>query len=347
MFFIRWSKLSESADDVVVCPPNVTLTETSLFCQPKYWVEEVEARVSLPEKRLLEVKTLDNRTSLLGTSEFDLAEFEGVMSSGYFRDRSEYPSISWPDHSAQLIDIPINLAGLRKLSSFAVALTGYSADEYLDPEGLRVSYEKSYRLLFARWMADILKPELDAHTAHGGTRAFTTQAVVVVESFTRISQILLALAAVLIIGFGYFAVMEPLHLSSDPSTIAAHMSLIADHLKTLQFFAGKDRCSGRELRDAIRGSRFTITTGQSSSDCSIRLTDPGESAPGRKDPGTPSDFKRAIKISPKPYPYVLKLPFGVLFLGVQVGLVAAWGFLYGLDRRNNGRFVQPHGGSIC
>ncbi len=96
--------------------------------------------------------------------------------------------------------------------------------------------------------------------------------------------------------------------------------------------------SEKELRDATHGYRFAIAAGRSSSDCGIRLVAPRESVPERKDPGTPGDFKHARKISPNPYTYVLRLPFGALFLSTQVGLIVAWAFLYGIDRRNNGTF---------
>lgn len=339
-FLIRMAKVHESIIQ------NSTLQETTpviqqgesttLYCQPRYYTQKVNATVTADSQSVLSVVAIGDKEDLPGGM-FDINAFEWSMNSAQtenFEARGDYPTIAWPDQKSHFLDTHLDLNYFPKMCAFALACYQRPLVDYMDPVVLARSYEAAYRLLFVRQMSNVLQPNFTAATRTLGTQVFRTQAVVVIPGFTYAVEALLGVIILLASSLLYLTVMRPGHLLSDPSTIASTMSRTADDVDTLKLFEKLDKCDEYTLEKQLRGSTFCLAadgTGQirlmqANKDClHTGLTTRGDSERVDNDAG----------VRPKE----LRWYSGTIFLTLQIACVASLAYLHTWARVDNGIYA--------
>ncbi|CAD0090471.1 unnamed protein product, partial [Aureobasidium vineae] len=257
-------------------PDSGVLKTTSLYCEPRYFEQEVNASVVAANGSVISVNPIGGKNDL-PLQMFDINFFETAMSSGldycgpgmsYASGRADFPENAWPDQKTHLINTNLDMTYLPKMLPFSyAALKRLNLEDCLDPQTLADSYQAAYRLLFVAKMARVLRPDFGANaTHHEGQRTYHTQALVLVPGFTYAVETLLVFAVLFNLSIIYFSLTRACTLQFDPTTIASHMSAAADHSELIALLGNLDNNSAGALRSALVGSKFSM-----SSDVKIEL----------------------------------------------------------------------------
>ncbi|PIA92301.1 hypothetical protein CB0940_09459 [Cercospora beticola] len=335
LFFVRWSKVTQA---YIQTPMNTGSMEpfqaendTSLFCQASYYQQQVNATISVPSNAVIEANPIGVKLPLPADL-FNISSFEWAMNSGQEQvaTRGEWPTTSFPDQKSQLLDMPINLDWLPRMAPFAIATNKLSAEEYLDPENLRQSYESAYRLLFSRQVVDLLKVEINETTQTHGAYKYVTQAVIVVPGFAYAALAVLGLVMLLAVWFTLSGPRRANKLRYDPATIGALMDLTAGDSSTAATFASHDRNDEDHLKEALSKRTFVLDdTVASHSDAHVRLhevnVEPSPMAIER-----PSSENYGIR------PLEMKAYIGAIFLTLQCAAVVNFAVLFAKARKTHG-----------
>jgi hypothetical protein len=316
-------------------PDSGVLKSTSLYCEPRYYEQEVNASVAAANGSVITVNPVGQKSDL-SRDMFDINLFERAMSSGldysgpdvsYDSGRGNFPENAWPDQKTHFTDTSLDLSYLPKMVPFSfAALKRPKLEDYLDPETLAESYQAAYRLLFIAQMACVIRSDF-GHTAttHNGQSTYHTEALVLVPGFTYAVEALLVIAVLFNLSIIYFSLTRTCTLRSDPTSIASLMSATADDTKLLTLFGSLDDSSAEDIRKALVGSRFTLSV-----DAQIKL----EYVPATK---SSQDAGRGHT----KYPKGVRAPelrwwSGVAFLTVQLASIAVFSYLYYQAKANNG-----------
>jgi hypothetical protein len=262
-FLIQWSKALVSTAtffELTGDEQRQHANVTTMWCRSNYYVQEVRATVRFPERMVLNALPL-GPPSPLPVDLFNSSSFEAAMSMGHERDRvrTNFPTTDWPDQSSYLQKTPLNLDYLPKMTPFSIGATQLPLDRYLDAETFANSYQSAYRLLFARQLANVLSPNLDPAAKTMGQWSFQTQSVILVPAFTYIVEALLGLTALLATIILYYSHSRTNKLHSDPATISAVMSLVADDDLLLSSMRGLDQATEKEIETQIQKRKFQLT----------------------------------------------------------------------------------------
>ncbi len=326
-FLLRWSRGSDDE--------NYPLEETTLYCEPTYYQQEVMATVRPPQMSVVNTSALAP-PSPLPQEMFNTSDFEWGMGSGRqkFAVRGDYPVYGWPDHKSRVKDMNLNLNYLQDMAAFAIAAYQRPAEDYMNPELLQSSYQAAYRLLFSRRFVNVLGTEPDPATATQGERRFTTQAVVVVPTFAYLVEGLLGAVLLLASALLFMCWRRPSKLSSDPSSIASVMSLVADNANLLKELSPYDKHSNAELEQSLSGRRYRLADqgqdGYQLQSCAVDL---------------PNNATSQSSTTNKAYrgerPVEFRLWVGLTFLGFQVAIFILLAVLYVMAKRDNGKSYSP------
>jgi hypothetical protein len=317
-------------------PNNGVLRSTSLYCEPRYYEQEVNASVAATNGSVIAVTPVGQKNDL-PREMFDIDLFERAMSSGldysgpgvsYDIGRGNFPENAWPDQKTHFTDTNLDMSYLPKMVPFSfAALKKPKLEDYLDPETLAESYQAAYRLLFVAQMAQILRPDLgNTATSHDGQSTYHTQALVLVPGFTYAVEALLVLAVLFNLSIIYFSLTRTCNLQSDPTSIASHMSATADDSELLTLLGGLDNTSAAGLYNALRGSKFSLSAHAKIELLSVPVT-------GYSQHGNPEQTKitKGVQVPE------LRWYSGVAFLAVQLASIAVFSYLFHQAKVNNGR----------
>jgi hypothetical protein len=271
-FLIQWSKTPasiafNSSIDFSSETQFLRANVTTLFCRSSYNVQDVEATIRLPSKEVLDYLPVSDIRPLPHDL-FNTSNFEASMSMGHerFLTRTQFPTTSWPDQTVFLEDMPLNLGiDVPKMTPFAIGASQLPLDAYLDPATLKNSYQSAYRLLFSRQLVNVLSPDFDPKTKSTGKWSYQTQSIILVPAFTYIVEALLGTAILFVSVILYMSCVRPTRLGSNPATIAAIMSLVADDSAMMNKLKGLDHATEEQLRLQIRNRRFRLVPMESSS----------------------------------------------------------------------------------
>lgn len=348
LFFVRWSKMSpegiRSANESGNVNPDLVANDTSIFCQATYYHQQVNATISMPSQEVLHTQPLDHsEKSALPADIFNVSSFEWAMASGQEQValRGDYPITAFPSQQSQLLGMPINLAYIPKMAPFAIATYTRPAQDYLDPETLRKSYESAYRLLFARQLSEILSAEIDySKDLVNAKRSYITQAVVVVPGFAYAAITMLVL--VLLLACGLFATIPRREnkLQYDPATLGALMDLVRGDSTTANIYGTFGDAGTDSLEGGIGDVTFRLSKSPPGninparlrllrSTASTELTpDDDPMSPLLDAPPTPP--KQGIR------PFEMKLVSGAVFLTLQVAAIITFTVLFIRAKTSNG-----------
>lgn len=339
LFFIRWSKSTAAAIRSAEEPGNLEpgqANETSLFCSATYYQQAVNATISLPSNAVLESKAVGPK-SPLPADLFNVSTFEWTMSSGQepVSPRGDYPTTSFPDQKTELANMPLNLAYIPKMAPFAIATYPREAEDYMDSETLRLSYQSAYRLLFARQLADILNQSPESETPEAGHREYSIQAVVVVPAFAYAATLLLSCIGALAIALSVYTIKRPNELRSDPASLGDLIDLTLDHDTMAAFSqAGKEGKDG--LQAKLSKTVFKLEACQTASEPHICVaeTHPRLERTQNIEEGDVSSDSRFTSESVRPTE--MKLAVGWLFLLLQIAASITFSALFAQAKNHAG-----------
>jgi hypothetical protein len=317
-------------------PGSGVLKSTSLYCEPRYYEQEVNASVAAANGSVITITPVGQKNDL-PRDMFDINLFERAMSSGldysgpgvsYDSGRGNFPENSWPDQKTHFTNTNLDMSYLPKMVPFSFAASKRpSLEDYLDPQILAEAYQAAYRLLFVAQMARILRSDLgNTATSHNGQSTYHTQALVLIPGFTYAVEALLVLAVLFNLSIIYFSLTRTCTLRSDPTSIASNMSATADDPELLALLGSLDNNSVGDLSKALMGSKFFLSADARIELQSVPVTDASQDV-------NTEHPKHAKGIqSPELHWYS-----GVIFLAVQLASIAVFAYLFHQAKVNNGK----------
>ncbi|KAG9609621.1 hypothetical protein KCV01_g3674, partial [Aureobasidium melanogenum] len=315
-------------------PDKGVLRTTSLYCEPQYFVQQVNASVAAANGSVISVSPVGQK-SQLPQKMFDINLFERAMSSGldyrgpgvsYDNGRGDFPENAWPDQKTHFVNTNLDMSYLPKMVPFSfAALKEPSLEDYLDPKTLAESYQAAYRLLFVAQMARILKSDFGTTaTHHDGQRTYHTQALVLVPGFTYAVEALLVLAILFNLSIIYFSLTRTCSLQHDPTSIASHMSATAGDPNLLALLANMDSKSSQELCGALEGSKFSM-----SADAKLKLQSEYSTDVSANSGKAYTTNSKGVQSTE------LHWYSGIIFLSVQLTCIAVFAYLFHRAEVNN------------
>jgi hypothetical protein len=228
-FFAAFSKNKEKEDD----PAN---PPAALFCRPSYYEQSVQASIDASSKAPLEIITHGSKRPL-SPGIFDQEDFQNALyleekpmfaapafSTQIAMRTNNLPTVKLPRYldmlSVSEITVKIDDSDhwdLPVMAAMAIMAGDRDLNDYLDPKVLAESYEKAYRLLFARYMTEVFTTDFKSDlTNTPGHKHVVTEAVVLESVFVYIVEGLLAAVSIAGLGLLYFSLIRKKKLSSDP-----------------------------------------------------------------------------------------------------------------------------------
>lgn len=316
-------------------PDNGVIRTTSLYCEPQYFVQQVNASVAATNGSVISISPVGLKSEL-PKEIFDVNLFERAMSSGldyrgpgvsYDSGRGDFPENAWPDQKTHFVNTNLDMSYLPKMVPFAfAALKRPSLEDYLDPQTLAQSYQAAYRLLFVAQMARVLQADFGiTATHHNGQRTYHTQALVLVPGFTYAVEAFLLLAMLFNLSIIYFGLTRTCSLRHDPTSIASNMSAAAEDPELLTLLSNLDSDSTQGLHGALVGSKFFMST-----DAKLELQCISSTS-SRKN--ISKEHTAHLKGVQSPELHWLS---GVVFLAVQLTCIAVFAYLFHQAKVNNG-----------
>lgn len=316
-------------------PDNGVIRTTSLYCEPQYFAQHVNASVAATNGSVISVSPVGQKSEL-PKEIFDIDLFERAMSSGldyrgpgvsYNSGRGDFPENAWPDQKTHFVNTNLDMSYLPKMVPFSfAALKKPSLEDYLDPQTLAESYQAAYRLLFVAQMARVLQSDFGITATHdNGQRTYHTQALVLVPGFTYAVEALLMLAILFNLSIIYFSLTRTCSLQHDPTSIASNMSAAVEDPGLLALLSNLDSDSTQGLHGALVGSKFSMSTHAKLELQSVFSTSSSEDVS--------KEHTTHLKGVQSPE---LNWFSGVVFLAVQLACIAVFAYLFYQARVNNG-----------
>ncbi|KAI9864714.1 MAG: hypothetical protein M1824_004621 [Vezdaea acicularis] len=317
---------------------GVANNATALFCEPSYFAQDVMATVSLPAKAIISTSARSERRGL-PIDLFNITNFETTLSAGdsMLTDRSDLPTSASPVQAFRLQPYSI-LYPVTNMIGYAIAADPRPPGDYLDPDILHNALQAAHRLLFARAMTAVLVEDYSNATESIGVRTREMGAVVVIRTFSILVEVFLAILVLLAGSILYISNRRANKLRSDPTTIAASMSLVADSDSLLTEFADKDQATNSKLEHLLHDKSCVL---KESPDGFLHLqVGPGVAGPGG--PSEDSSGNSSSRESPEdpvaaPFcPLELRKPVGMVFVGVLLSFLLLFSLLETKSRSSNG-----------
>ncbi|KAL8689126.1 MAG: hypothetical protein Q9224_004717, partial [Gallowayella concinna] len=201
---------------------------TGLFCEPSYWIQDVNATVTVPSMNVSDVVPLGPRTSLLD-SLFNRTAFEydigtGAQSVSQRADISETTSII--NQNANLEELDFD-GTATNMVGFALGLSRLAPVQYAEPHNLASSFEKAHKLLHALAIRQLTVTKTKNDGGGSGTVFGKTNAIVVVRPLAIAVEVLLGLVVALILALTFHSFKRISQLCKDPASLTDLVVMMA------------------------------------------------------------------------------------------------------------------------
>ncbi|KAF2021412.1 hypothetical protein BU24DRAFT_417075 [Aaosphaeria arxii CBS 175.79] len=315
-FFVQFTRNKKREEDP---PQNVT----RLFCTPFYYYQNVTAKVDAGSLRPLSYESTGKKETL-PSEWWDARYFENMMNEGGLavtQARGALPMDQLPNQVEGLSRFPMSSTTVQQMVGFSIGVSNSSLENLLKPQELSLAYQTAYRIVFARSMADILDRKFSHVKQSSGNVEFVSGAVVVVPTFTYIVEGLLGFVSICSIALLWISLKRKWSIQSDPSTIAAIMSLVADNPALLHKFSLLDCTNKDEFDKLLEKERFELRQ----DDHGISLSEPEyQMQPGFRERSHTSDVRSQTRIRPREFGFVMVAPFLSLLTGLAVVIGVFW-----------------------
>ncbi|PVI00457.1 hypothetical protein DM02DRAFT_728559 [Periconia macrospinosa] len=326
--YAAFQKNKEKEED----PPN---NVTAIFCEPKYYAQDVNATVDSKTQRPKRTIPLGPQREL-SEEIFNKTMFEKLIATGtpLYQYRGDIlPSRDLPKYITQVAETDLSSSqNGDEVIELAITLDKSPLESYLDWMTWGNSLANAYRLLFARTMTDILASGTPKFKQVEGKTVVMVEAVVLQPVFTYIVEGLLAAVSLSALVLLYLSLTRSTGLISDPSTTASIMSLVAESQTLIANFRDLDCCSKDEMVQSVREKSYKLVEDVHG----IRIVDESASIDNDTQARQQTGFSKEIK---KPVrPTYFKLWMAVLFVGMFVIIAVGLGVVFA-QASSNGLIV--------
>ncbi|KAF2826872.1 hypothetical protein CC86DRAFT_445792 [Ophiobolus disseminans] len=342
-FYAAFAKSKIRAED----PPQKS---TAVFCQARYWRQEVSATVDTETKAPLRTEPLAPRQPL-EWHVFNTTSFETYLSAntfGYqkFVDNRQgnkiVPGASAPKYWDLVAETNLSITSgsgsfLPPMTGLAIGIGTRPWEDYLDWRILSTAYADAYRLIFARAMVDVLNFGSPQTKKVQGLQTITTEAVVLEPVFVHVVVGLLGVVSIATIALLILSLIRQRNLQYDPSTIASVMALVADSQPLLSDLAKVDCCTMEDVQGVIGCKRYKLVHDGTGS---IITTFVASEEPNQQALDNPASIAKPVR--PIEFSRWVALPFIALFiiLAVLLGIIYSLAHLQGLPLPSSNTIVQ-------
>tara|TARA_R110002003_G_scaffold161_2_gene13794 strand:- start:22001 stop:22663 length:663 start_codon:yes stop_codon:yes gene_type:complete len=203
----------------------------------------------------------------LGWDILNITMFETLLNAGSLGNEvraDTLPAKAIPKYLETIASTNVSLtngkggAPTHSMVGLTVGTTTVPLEDLLDWKKLAKAYADAYRLLFSRAMVDVLGADITTPRIVAGQRQLTTEAVVLEPVFVHIVAGCLGVVSIASIALLIITCRRTRNLSTDPSTIASVMSLVADDQRLLADFADLDCCTMDDMHSIIGEKRYRL-----------------------------------------------------------------------------------------
>ncbi len=196
--------------------PNIT----ALFCEPAYWVQSVNATITVPNMAVSNIVPKASPVPL-ASEMFNVSKFEYIIGTGAMTNpqRSDISrTTSVVDQRLRLQKLGIN-STITDMVGFAVGASRLELADYLDAETLGKSFEKAHKLLFALAVRNLFTTDARIAGPRLGIVRGSTNAVVVIRDLAIIVEALLGLITVFALALMADSRIRRSQLRKDPASV--------------------------------------------------------------------------------------------------------------------------------
>lgn len=310
------------------------LAITSLFCEPRFWQQDVVATVSV--KGFVPVT---HSISPLGAPQplpdtvFNFTGLNYVLGAGV----SSVSQIrDYPDATLQSLEVHVKDSPVRTpyypAVPFAISdVVDQPLADWLDASFLHDRFEAVHQTMFALAYRN-LQVDSDSSTTNTiqGTQVLVLHGVRVSRVFSAIVESMLYVIGASAILLHILCRRYTSNLTSDPASIGDIMSMMHSDSAILSLLAEKDFCSEKQLRKALETSalKFKLQPAWQSPSGSPTLL----AFDDTRDRPTRDPLLEHQAASPATYlpvkPWILRREIGSLFMASLAGIFAAIIFLW-------------------
>lgn len=312
---------------------------TALFCWSKYFEQEVEATVRLPDYSVQSVRPISERKDL-SIQVFNYTRFEELIVT------ETMPPESWQSTSPQgevlnRYDISertgieqqgrldnLGVISTSKMPPFALGMSGLSTEALLNPDNLQSAFERAHRMLFALAVHAVMSEPTDAGMNITGIVVASMGTIKMVEAFTFPVIGLLFLVATLTVYLLCTYRNRTLNLLFRPDSIAATMPLVCHQQDILAIFGPLDRVDSETIVKRLKDDLFCLQF--QGEDCQLlRIPRPTAS-------NEDFLFEKGNHPQVQPWPWALRYLSGGLFILILLGSFVSIMILQNLIQERNG-----------
>ena len=210
--------------------PNIT----AIFCEPSYWIQDVNATVTVPNMTVSDLVPLASPVPLTHDV-FNVSNYEYVIGTGAGATTSSRRSdIS---HTLSVIDQVPRLqrmglsASVTNMVGFAIGGSRLDLPQYLDAGKLTESFEKAHKLLFALAVKDFFSPATRIADPRPGVVQGDTNAVVVFQILAVVTESLLGLITVFAVALMLNTWNRRSQLRKDPASLTDIVGMLTPSIK--------------------------------------------------------------------------------------------------------------------
>jgi hypothetical protein len=330
-------------------------TMNAMFCWTKYYTQDVEATVFLPNYSVQSVRPTAERREL-SEQLFNSARFEQLIVTNTMPEQiaryGEYfvpytgPQYS-QDASPQLyVPNPYDICdvsvidqtsrlkalgadSLSVLTPFALGVSGLSPQALLNASNLQTAFQDAHRMLFSLAIRSVMQAPVDMGPNMSGTLAASMGAVVMVEALTYPVIASLGVVALLTACLLYLYRNRPLHLPYSPNSIASVLGLACQQMKPSLVFQSLDCAEDGVFIKKLEGEHFQLRMpGLDSPPDSNWHEEEQDEKPIAEEHGVSEAMS---------WPWELGRVVGVIFVFILISIIVAVWVLRLLVQRMNGK----------
>ena len=286
---------------------------TALFCRPSYFVQTVNATVTIPNMIVSSITPLGSPVQL--TEEvFNIPNFEYVIGTGALpvTPRADIAQTAileqWPRISHMRLGWPTtNMVG------FAIGEKKLRPADYMDADILASSFESAHKLLFALAFSSLLTTNLSNSETRTGIIEGTMNTVMIIRTLAILVEASLGLLAALAAALLYFSSSRRSQLWYDPASIKRTIMVVTQSSLILKSFSNSDDTSDTAHTVESGQHRYRLRSGR----CLPELQNPASVENSVEAMKVPRDISPPNEENPKAVrPVELSTPVGVAMLTI-------------------------------
>jgi hypothetical protein len=344
---------------------------SAVFCEPKYYETPVEATV-LAEKGTVDTKLL----RILGEKSSAWAKIDSSFLEDYvafgsqvaaaasmnvshdyglddknpfgvpdmitqMRTRPAFHGLLFNGSSAtdQLSEVNTQLQNDQSMLGFAIT-EEQNLDDLLDPDKLAEDLRAAFKMYFSFALASDLTTN-STTTASPALRRFRTEVYVAEPFFSRLLQVTFSLIIILEVITIWLLHNRPLHLTSDPGSLAELIASVTVSPALLSDFRSSDFVPIERTEEKLKlnQEKYKLLAPEAGKG-GHRIIKVVETKLDEKSlPGTPPPEKTYMKSSRSSEPWELSKWTGFGVLIVFLGLMGVFSWLYIVSIQQNGKFT--------